>query len=472
MDAASFEQAPPSPTIDAGKTLPWLIYLVFFAVLNETVFNVSTPAISRAFGLSPSGVSWVMTAFIVFFAMGSVIFGRLSDIFSLKRLILIGICIYAGGSAAGFAVQSSYPGVIVARAIQGAGASAIPALIMVLVARFFPAEDRGKVFGTITSVVAFAAGVGPVIGGFVSGTLGWPFLFIIPLLTLVSIPFFSRLLPAEARRKGSVDILGAVLVAAGITAFIFFLSFSAWYYLAASAAAIAVLVLHIRRTPNPFIQPSLFGNVRFRAGMIVGFLVFSSSIGIIFIIPLMFTALRGLSTREIGLLMFPGAISGVVFGRLGGNLADRKGNRLVIGVGLLLLIASLFLISFLLDLSPWFVSVGLLLTYVGFTLIQTALINSVSQTLDVRETGTGMGLFNLVTFISAAVGTALVARVLAGGWLDVRLNPLITESKAFAYSNLMVAFAVLIAVGGIVYFARYRKRSEASPAPSKGRSAA
>jgi len=459
MDAPAFEHASPSPTIDAGKTLPWLIYLVFFAVLNETVFNVSTPAISRQFGLGPSGVSWVMTAFIVFFAMGSVIFGRLSDIYSLKRLILIGIFIYAGASAAGFAAQSSYPGVVAARAVQGAGASALPALIMVIIARYFPPEERGKVFGTITSVVAFAAGVGPVIGGFVSGTLGWPFLFAIPLLTLVSIPFFIRLLPSESRRKGGVDILGAFLVAVGITALIFFLSFSALYYLAASAAAIAVLVVHVRRAPNPFIKPSLFGNVRFRAGMIAGFLVFSASIGIIFLMPLMLTALRGLSTREIGFLMFPGAISGVVFGRLGGSLADRKGNRLVMGIGLLLLIASLLLISFLLGLSPWFVSAGLLLTYIGFTLIQTALINSVSQTLEVHQTGTGMGLFNLVTFISAAVGTALVARVLASGWFDVRLNPLITERKAIGYSNLMVAFAVLIAVGGLVYFARYRKQT-------------
>ena len=444
----------PSPPINAGKTLPWLIYLVFFAVLNETVFNVSTPAISKAFGLTPSGVAWVMTSFIVFFAMGSVIFGRLSDIFSIRRLILIGIFIYAGASAAGFAVQAFYPGVVAARAIQGAGASALPALIMVI------AEERGRVFGTITSVVAFAAGVGPVIGGLVSGTLGWPFLFAIPLLTLVSIPFLTRQLPSEKRREGGVDIFGAFLVAVGITALIFFLSFSSWYYLAASAAAIAVLVIHVRRTPNPFIQPSLFRNVRFRAGMIAGFLVFSASIGIIFLIPLLFTSLRGLGTKEIGLLMFPGAISGVVFGRLGGTLADSRGNRLVMGIGILLLVVSLLLISFLLGLSPWFVSAGLLLTYIGFTLIQTALINSVSQTLDMRETGTGMGLFNLVTFISAAVGTALVARVLASGWFDFRLNPLITEEKAFGYSNLMVAFAVVIAAGGVIYFFRYKKQAK------------
>lgn len=459
MEASVTEKAAAAPVMDAGRTLPWLIYLVFFAVLNETVFNVSTPAISHQFGLTPSGVSWVMTSFIVFFAMGSVIFGRLSDLFSIKRLILIGICLYAGASAAGFLLRFSYGGVVAARAVQGAGASALPALIMVIIARYFPEERRGGVFGTITSVVAFAAGVGPVIGGFVSGSLGWPFLFAIPLLTLVSIPYFLRLLPAEHRRQGGVDVIGAVLVALGITALIFFLSFSSWYYLAACAAAVTALVIWIRRVQNPFIDPGLFRNVRFRAGLIAGFLVFSASIGIIFVIPLMFSGLRGLSTREIGLLMFPGAISGVVFGRLGGTMADRRGNGLVMSIGLALLVGSLLAISFLVGLSPWFISAGLLLTYIGFTLIQTGLINSVSQTLETRQTGTGMGLFNLVTFISAAVGTALVARVLASGWFDRAVNPVITEAKAWPYSNLMIAFAVIIAAGGVVYLARFRRKA-------------
>ncbi|HET6452283.1 MAG TPA: MFS transporter [Spirochaetia bacterium] len=458
MSSSLPERSPAAAPFEAGRTLPWLIYLVFFAVLNETVFNVSTPAIAHQYGLTASGVSWVMTSFIVFFAMGSVIFGRLSDIFSIKSLILIGIFLYAGASAAGFALQSVYGGVIAARAVQGAGASALPALIMIIVARYFPEDQRGRVFGTITSVVAFAAGVGPVIGGVVSGSLGWPFLFAIPLLTLASIPFLLRLLPAEPRRSGGVDIPGAAFVAAGITALILFLSFSAWYWLAAAAAAVALLTLWITRVKDPFIDPRLFRNARFRAGMLAGFLVFSASIGIIFVIPLMFSGLRALSTRQIGLLMFPGAISGVVFGRLGGVMADRWGTRVVMALGLGLLVGSLLLLSCVVGLSPWFVSAALLLTYIGFTLIQTGLITSVSQTLPVQETGTGMGLFNLVTFISAAVGTALVARVLASGWFDFPANPVITEPAAWPYANLMVAFALLIAAGGAVYFARYRGR--------------
>ena len=146
-------------TLDVKKTLPWILYLIFFAVLNETVFNVSTPAITAQYGLTPTGVSWMMTTFIVFFGVGSVIFGRLSDLFSLKRLISIGIVVYAAGSLLGFGGQTSYPVVLVARALQGIGGSAIPALVMVIVARYFAPEVRGRLFGSIGAIVSVALGL-------------------------------------------------------------------------------------------------------------------------------------------------------------------------------------------------------------------------------------------------------------------------------------------------------------------------
>jgi len=83
---------------DHRKLVPWIVYLIFFAVLNETVFNVSTPMIAKQFALTPSGVSWMMTIFMVFFGIGSVIYGRLADIFSLRALILVGVLIYSAGS--------------------------------------------------------------------------------------------------------------------------------------------------------------------------------------------------------------------------------------------------------------------------------------------------------------------------------------------------------------------------------------
>ncbi|HJT23930.1 MAG TPA: MFS transporter, partial [bacterium] len=111
-------------TINRKKLVPWIIYLIFFAVLNETVFNVSTPKVALQFHLTSAGVSWLMTIFMVFFGIGMVVFGRLSDFHSMKRLIIIGILLYNVGSVMGFVLQSSYPLVILSRAVQGAGASA------------------------------------------------------------------------------------------------------------------------------------------------------------------------------------------------------------------------------------------------------------------------------------------------------------------------------------------------------------
>jgi DHA2 family metal-tetracycline-proton antiporter-like MFS transporter len=450
-------------TRDHRKLVPWIIYLIFFAVLNETVFNVSTPMIARQFSLSPSGVSWMMTIFMVFFGVGSVIYGRLADIFSLRTLILVGVLIYSVGSLMGFALQSSYPLIIVARAIQGIGGSAIPALVFVVVARYFEPSERGRIFGFITSTVSFAIGLGPVLGGLVSGALSWAYLFLIPVLMLISLPFFNRELPREPRRQGTVDVVGAVLVALTVGALIVYLNFSQLYYLAAFLGLLALFVLRIRTARDPFIKPSLFMNARFSSGVIVGFCLFSVVIGIIFLIPLMLNDLYDLTTSQIGLILFPGAISSVIFGPIAGTLSDRKGNNFVVAVGLALLAASIIIMSLLLGVSALIVAAALLFTYVGFSLFQTAMINAVSQTLAEDEAGVGMGLFNLVGIVSGAVGTALVGKILTGRWLDVPILSIGTAANGYGYSNVMLAFSVVVILGGILYLRSYRSVRAAEP---------
>jgi DHA2 family metal-tetracycline-proton antiporter-like MFS transporter len=449
--------------MNVKKLVPWIVYLIFLAVLNETVFNVSTPRIAEQFGLTPSGVGWIMTIFMIFFGIGSVIYGKLSDIYSLRRLIVIGIIVYNVGSLAGFVLRFSYPLVVLARAVQGIGASALPALIFVVVARYFSAAQRGRIFGVITSTVSFAIGLGPVIGGLVSGMLGWAYLFLIPFLMLVSIPFFNTTLPREPRGAGMIDRAGAVLVALTVGMLIVYLNFSRWYYLLAFVLSLAAFILRITRAADPFIQPSLFRNMKFRNGLIVGFCLFSIVIGILFLIPLMLHDIHGLNTTQIGLILFPGAISSVIFGPIAGTLADRKGNSFVVAIGLILLVASMIMMSLLLSGSALIIAVALLLTYVGFSLFQTAMINSISQTLPQHETGVGMGLFNLVSIVSGAVGTALVGKLLDGKALDFSLLPIISLAKTFAYSNLLLMFSIVVVLGGVVYLYSFRRTSTASP---------
>jgi MFS transporter, DHA2 family, metal-tetracycline-proton antiporter len=355
-------------------------------------------------------------------------------------------------------LQFSYPAVVTARGLQGAGASAIPALITVLVARHIPPHERGKVFGTITSTVAFAIGIGPVIGGFVSGTLRWSLLFVIPLFTLIAVRFFLRTLPMETRKPGSVDIPGALLVASGVSTFMLFLTFGRWYFLAASILLLAGFVVDLLVAKEPFIELSLLRNDVFRKRVTVGFTVFAVVIGILFVVPLMLSSLRGLTTTQIGLVLFPGALASAALGTYGGNLADRRGNTFVVVIGFVLLVAGFVVLSLVLSGSFVIMGAALVLVYVGFNFVQTALFNSVSQMLEARDTGIGMGLFNLITFISGAVGTALIGRYLQGNWLSFFRNPLVADN-ARIYSNLILALIVFSAVAAVVYLRSARRQA-------------
>lgn len=424
-------------TLDAKKVLPWISFLIFFAVMNETVFNVSTPAIAAQYALTPTGVSWMMTVFIVFFGVGSVIFGRLSDLFSLKRLITIGVVTYAVGSLAGFLVQGSYPLVLVSRAVQGIGGSALPALVMVIVARYIAPEVRGRVFGSIGSVVAVGLGIGPVLGGFVSGTVGWAWLFLIPLLTPLALPALRRLLPDEEHRHGPVDFWGAGLMTMGLGSLIVWLTYPDWYWLVAGLILMTGFVVRILRAKEPFVQPDLFTNRPFRRGVFTTFFAFGTFIAVFFVLPIILNKVQHLEMETIGLALFPGAISGVIFGPIGGRLADARGNRFVLLLGIGLLALSVVGLALVLHQPIWVLSAVLVLTYIGFSFIQTGLINSVSQTLPAEETGVGMGLFNLVGILAGAVGTAVVAKVL--------------EVDLLGYEGILLAFGGAATVAGGLY---------------------
>lgn len=429
----------------------WLSFLIFFAVLNETVFNVSTPTIAAEFGLSAATVSWVMTIFMVFFGIGSVVYGRLADLYSLRRLIEFGTCLYCVASVAGFLMRDSYALVVLARAVQAMGASAIPALCFVVIARSIPVEGRGAVFGFITSVISVSIGIGPVLGGFVSGHMHWSILFLMPLPTLVALPALRRLLPLEARRPGSIDLIGAFLVSATVGLLVLSLNLMEPVWLISLGVAALALGLWMAFAKEPFIDPRLFANRGFRNGVVVGTVLFSVVFGVFFLIPLMLARLHGVGTDQIGLLLFPGAISAVYFGPYAGVLADRRGSPFVVGIGVLLLAGSMVASAVLLGFSPWVMLVTMIGTYVGFTMFQTAMVNTVSQTLRPEESGIGMGIFNLISIVAGALGTTLVGRTLDGLWLDTGLVSLARNAEAFVYSDVLLGLALLVLAGGQLY---------------------
>lgn len=465
MHAVDQQDRPAASAPGIKKSVLWIYYVIFFAVLNESVFNVSTPNIAEEFGLDASGVSWVVTIFFIVFGMGTVIFGKLADIYSVKRLITIGILVYTGGSLTGFLLQGWYPAVILARAIQGAGGAAIPALVFVMVARFFSAAERGKMFGIITSTASFAVGIGPVLGGYVAGSFHWAYLFLVPLPVLAAVPALRKHLPQEERGNGKLDLPGAVLLGAAVTMLILFTTETNWIYILLAAAALTGFVVHIRRAKEPFVDPGLFANPLYRSGLIIGFAIFGTVMSVMFVIPLMLNGIYGLDTESIGLVMFPGAFSAVIFGGVAGRLTVKRGSHFVVYLGLAFIAFSLLVQSSAIGLWVWFIGMALILMYIGLSFVQTALTESVTQILPTQQIGVGMGLFNMMSIISGAFVTSLVAKSMEQELFAFKLHPAVSDAQAYLYANMILFLSLAVMASAILYVLTFGRRSS-GPRPA------
>ncbi|KIL43341.1 hypothetical protein KP77_30470 [Jeotgalibacillus alimentarius] len=441
------------------KKLTFLICLILaFTVMNGTMFNVAIPDISADFGLSPSQVSWVLTGYILVFAIGSLMYGKLADLFAIRTLFTIGISLFAIGSLIGF-LSPNFPTLIVARIFQAMGGASIPALSFIIPARFMP-SSRGKVFGYVASTVAFASGVGPIVGGLIGGVLDWRFLFILSMMSALSIPLFRRWLPEEERRQGSIDIPGAILIAITVASLLFVITTYTLWMLGVTAVAGGLFIWWTLKAKNPFIQPAILKNKRYTVTVLTSFFGTSCLFGLIFIIPIMLRDLNALSTIGIGLVLFPGAIISGFLGQVGGRVIDKRGGVPVVITALLLIAGGCLLISTFAGSQAWIISVCMLVAYLGFPLVQSSTADILSSTLSREENGVGIGLFNLLNFMGGAFASAIFGAVLEIQGVTLRLNPLSAGGENIIYSNLFLVLT-LLATASVVFFTIFYKRASA-----------
>ncbi|GIN95961.1 tetracycline efflux MFS transporter Tet(L) [Siminovitchia terrae] len=436
----------------SGRFSALIVYVLFFAVLNESVFNVSIPQIAEEFQLLPSEVSWMITSFIVTFGIGQTIFAKLSDRYEIGSLMMFGLLIYMISGLIGFLLQQWFALVIIVRAIQGIGASAIKALTLVAVARHFSTEYRAKLFGIFISVEALAVAAGPILGGYVTSILHWSLLLLIPMFLLPAIPLLLKLPKMnQVQNHAKVDLLGAGLLSISIGLLMLFFTEWQWYYLWICLLAASAFIIRIKRVENPFVETDLFCNIPYVVLLGISFILFGIMMSMIFIIPIMLSALHQLPTDRIGIVMFPGAICSVFFGVIAGRLTARRGHRIVFYSGFLLTAMALIIFSLISDQSIWYICGSLALFYVGIAYVQTALAETITRTLPVTQVGAGMGFYGLTVGVAGAVGTAFVSSLLNAKTLLVRIIPFIQGVSAHLYSNLFLILFVLMFFVGIAY---------------------
>jgi DHA2 family metal-tetracycline-proton antiporter-like MFS transporter len=437
---------------------------VFTTVLTATMINVLIPLMRAEFGASAAQVGWVITGYALAYAIGVPLYGRISDLFGVRRVFALGLLGFAlGGLICAFA--PSLVVLVLGRLVQGIGGAAVPALALVAVAKVLPSGERGGAMGLVASSVGIGSALGPIIGGVVGQLLGWRALFLATLvLMLLLIPLAWRALPGGGSQgKRSFDLIGGVLLGLAAGLFLFgitqgqvtgFASAPSWGSFLSAGLAAALFGWRIKGVPHPFVSPKLFENRAYVAAVVVGFFTMLTNGSALVLVPLLLVEANGLSAGAAGLALTPGAVALAVLSPLTGRLSDRIGVRIPILAGLTVMALSVFFISaFGAGASPVLVSIGMLGIGTGLAFANPTTANAAANTLLAQEVGAGMGIFQGLLFLGsgtgpAVIGTILAARAEAGSGA---VNPLYALDAA-PYSDAFLAMALALIVALIAAF--------------------
>jgi EmrB/QacA subfamily drug resistance transporter len=398
------------------------------APLNSTMIAVALPRIIQDFHVRVSTAGWLVTTYLIAMASLQPVAGKLGDRLGRRHLILGGL-VYFGIASLGATFATSLPLLFFFRVQQAiAGAIALPngtALIRDVV----PLDRRARSFGMIGSATAFAAALGPPIGGVLVQTLGWRSIFFVNVpLVLAAVLLGWRAIPAtrteRARRAfdgGGAGLLCAVLI--GLTVLLT-LSNRAESALRPALGALALLglaVVFVRyeaRHPDPVLQPRFFRVRSFAAANGAIALSNLAMYSTLLTVPILLARRGGWSSAKIGAVLVILSGARVVCSPLGGRLADRVGRRGPTVIGLALLTLGLLPLA----LAGGGIAIPLLLGGLGVAGLglglssagmQTAAIESVGP----REAGVAAGVFATSRYFGSIIGSSLLAGLLgtAGG---------------------------------------------------------
>ncbi|HIJ62628.1 MAG TPA: MFS transporter [Rhodospirillaceae bacterium] len=338
------------------RVITGILICMLLGALDQTVVVPAVPAIAADLN-SYGHLSWVISAYLLTTTAATPIYGKLSDLYGRRALLLPAIVWFVAASLL-CGMAQSLPQLVAFRALQGLGGAGLLSMAQASIADVVAPRQRGKYQAYFSGVWAAASIGGPVLGGWITDALSWRWIFWLNLpvgaLAFIVSSRALRILPVR-RVKAKIDYAGAILLTAVITCVLLILSWGgetfpwlSWPITelgAGSLLALWLLVLRERRAPEPLLPPRMFGNSVLSLGVAAGFLASACIFAAAFLLPLMFQLLYGASAAESGGLVVP-FLAGIVVGAFASGQAARRlgrGKALMLGgfaaaaVGFLLL---------------------------------------------------------------------------------------------------------------------------------------
>jgi MFS transporter, DHA2 family, multidrug resistance protein len=399
----------------------------FMAVLDATIVNVALSKLMASFGVSVDQVEWILTAYLLIFAVILPSSGWLADHIGYKRVFIAGLFLFTLGSFLS-SLSWNFGILIFFRVVQGSGAGLLLPIGLAIITREFPPEKRGIALGFWSVAASASVSLGPTIGGYLIDQFSWHTIFDVnvPIGVIGMAASFIILREYKTKYVRSFDIVGFISLAAFLTPLLLALANgnSSWntggwtsnyilVNLAISAIGLVVFLITEFTVKHPLIEISLFKSLNFTLSNIVLFIFGLGMFGSNFLLPIYLQNSLGYTSLQAGLVFLPVGIILGLTAPFAGYFSDKFSGKLPSLIGMILLAVSLYQYSFLSYLSES-AQIMLPLYIRGFAmgLIFSPLTTVAISEIPNSKMAPASGLINVIRQIGGSFGVAIFGTVL------------------------------------------------------------
>ena len=425
-----------------------LLVTMLLASLSQTVLSSALPTIvGELHGVEH--MTWVITAYLLASTIVMPVYGKVSDSFGRKPVLLIAIVLFIAGSVYG-AFAGDMTGLIIARVVQGLGGGGLMILSQAAIADVIPARDRGKYMGILGAVFAVSSVAGPLLGGWFTEGPGWRWAFLIniPLgiLAIVATALLLRLPPKNNVERPKVDYLGMATLGLATTAIVLIATWGGSTFewnspeivgLIVGAIVTAVLFVFVEsRVAEPVMPLALFRDRNFNLSTLAALLTSIAMFGAIGYMPTYLQMATGATATEAGLLMIPMMGALLLTSVATGQLVSKTGKyKLPPIIGSVVLAVGMWLLSSVtIDTPTYVICVALAVIGLGLGSSMQILTLVVQNSFPHRMVGTATASNNYFRQVGGSLGSAVVGSVFAARLTELLTSRLPAAAEGGAHS--------------------------------------